>query len=265
MDDLRSATCFLVSALLTVALAVLATAADAQPRLHRGGIDRVPGDSAQPGRFALDLSAGVTTLEDFDQAEAFVTLTPRWRLMAHATGALDLTLPLLWIPGSHGAPDLDAFEVPLQHPALLAVFDVNANGVLDELYDLRPTGTEIGSSLVLAPSLEWTFCTATCWQPSVFVGAGVRQDRDRSARFGGGGRLGLDDVESPVLTFGVAVHKRLHCKLAVRLEARALTTFYDDETFFLTEIPGGTGGVPVGLEGDAVTSLWLSAGIRFGR
>lgn len=219
------------------AAAALALPAQAQPRLLRGGVDVVP-PAGDAQRFHLDLAAGIATVADFGDAEAFVSVTPRWRLTGDAKRTLELTLPLLWIPGSHDASGLDPLEVP---------------------FDLRPQGTEIGSSLVLAPSLEWTFCTAGCWRPSVFVGAGVRQDRDRRTRFGGGERRDLDDVESPVLTLGFAIHKPLNRKLTLRLEARALTTVYDDETFFVD-----AAGVPVSLDGGAVTSLWLSAGIRFG-
>jgi hypothetical protein len=216
----------------------------ARPRLQRGGIDVA---DRTGGRFSVELAGGLAGLDTFGHSRFSFTVAPRIRLTDGGRASLDLAIPILVVPGS--SPD------PRSNPCLPepGLFDPCSLG------DFPPEAVapEIGPSFALAPSLEWTFHTGCCFEPSLFVGAGVWHDRGRGTPVAGDLRLTTEAQTSPLLTVGTAFTRPLTARTSLRIEGRVLRTFYDEATV--------TGPFGLTAEADAreVTTAVVTVGVRF--
>ncbi len=199
--------------------------------LKRGGTDWY----YEQSKISIEVSIGALGTEGMDDARPVLTLTPRFELGQWRRSSFDLTLPLIIAGEGQGLGWTD---------------QENPEGPLSR--DL-----ELGSTLILAPSVEWTSCRRTCFRPSLFFGAGLRYDRGSSVLLEDLGTFETEGSTSPVVTGGMAWNVPVVSpKLTLRLEARFLTTFYDS-----IQVRGPGAGL-LKVEGGELTSAMLSFGFR---
>jgi hypothetical protein len=203
-------------------LTLLSTAGvSAEPLLRRGGIDTRFGPS-----LSLDVGAGVAGLDGFDSTRLAVVVTPRLRLLRRGETGIDLTLPVIAVPGD--APELD----------------------------LAAEELEAGPGVGFAPGVELTFRVDCCSRFALFAGGGVWHEGARTTDFPGDDVFRVDAETSPLLTWGAAFERRLAARRTLRVEARVLTSFMGERTV--------TGeGFRRDLAGRSVTSVLLTVGLRF--
>ncbi len=198
--------------------------------LKRAGVDWYHASSP----FSLELSVGLLGTDGLDDVRPTFTLAPRFDLGRWKRSSFSLALPVTVVAG-----------------------DVSLGWTDEVIWDgVRAQELELGSTVMLVPSIEWTSCRRPCFQPSLFLGAGVRVDRGRSVEVGDFGSFTTEDSTRPVLTAGAAWGAPLSPKLTFRLEIGLLTTFYDD---IQVETPGGG---EVSVDGGTVTSTRMSFGFR---
>jgi len=228
----------------------LAESPGSRSLLKRGGVDVIDRD----GPFSLAVGVGSVGIDDFDDNRLALNLTPRFKLRAAARSAVNLTLPILWLPNSH----LGGREIPfneLQDLCAALGLDCPENSKL-----------EVGPSIAVAANVEWIFRTNCCVRPSVSLGAGFWYDRGHTtqipdAGFGNvgdlaGGGIEIEDEIAPIVSFAAAISRPLTTRTALRLEVRAVTAFYDDLTVEVV-------GIPAALGGGSVTSGFLTVGVEF--
>ncbi len=224
--------------LLAALLVVLGTASSEAQTLKRGGIDV----QACPSRWSLEVNAGVIDLEAASSERLTISLTPRYTLRSRGTTRLQLALPLMWIP--------EAYRVDWGDPCPAPGCDLP--------FAIAPEDREAGPAISLTPSLEWTFRTDCCWQPSVFVGAGLWHERGRDSGLGVEASTGAET--SPLLTFGAGLRHPISPRLALRFEARASTVFHGDTTL---NFDGPAGPKALQLPRDNQTTVRLTVGLEF--
>ena len=214
----------------------------AEELLKRGG---VVGSETDTNRFGLDVSVGVAGIDGFDTSRFALTVTARFELRLFARTRLDLTLPVVWIPDDYPDPWDDPCPPDLEPFCPFG----------DLFVGLEAEALAVGPSIAVMPSLEWTFREDCCLRPSIFFGVGVWRDGGRATAVPGRGAFTTDDETAPLLTFGAALSRPVTARTSLRLEARAITTFYD-------EMPvTGPDGSAAELDGGEVTTVILSVGL----
>ena len=119
-----------------------------------------------------------------------------------------------------------------------------------DLSDLR-----VGPALVVAPELELVFSPGARLHGSVFFGPGFMSEKGRETTLAGVGSLRTSNNVSPLITYGGTLRYRIGDRTALRVEARALTSFLDEMTVTMPT------GQQVTVEGGTMTSPMLMAGI----
>lgn len=203
----------------------------------------------RPGiRFAV----GLLGRTDLGASEFTLFATPWVPIHRSRNLAIDLTFPVIWVPGSYRPP----WPTPPCPPGVPPPCHFSPPFSEVELDDL-----EVGPSLVLAPSLDFTFRGPRRFRPSAFFGIGFIHERGGTTAVGDLGEFRVADSTSPILTYGAGLSYSISDKISFRIEARAITTFTDTVSVFTPTGPETSSSVTV-FEGGNTTSPLLSFGIE---